>query len=1154
MSDGNLASQSFIPNAPLSTLPEMPLGARTSTGYFSMLDLDSDSISLDVLNNLTLPHEGRQSGFPAYSRHNFPYKKTTPDVSAYTKTGSLPWLNTGYVAVAQAEGGGRDSMPHPRGYVAVSDAMGVMKRQPSLPSMPTGISKSRISTPEEEIPPGAYCRVGSRTSPGPPVGAASSGYVGINQAIPLQTAPSSLTSTIPANKSPYVYCAITESLESPNSTPEKGSEGYVSVGDKHENMWAHSVPHPCMNDESREVSSAPVEGTRSRPSIPLRPNTSDVVVNHNRGGTRWPPLAPSLSKQSSGYVSQEALTHDPVVMSPKRLLAQSHEPHSVVLSANHKASMVTTIHTELWNRMSGESYTRWRSEPSDDEDEEGGPMRQEHGNSSVTVVTPTSRMGEVMKDATRTRLICIMALTCITCACVGGLIGYRAGTSKSKAIIDTVVAPVLAPDATFEELDTETAFKKSVFDLKQHLRPDVIKGYIRQISQTSSSLLPDYLESTWRNQGFDVTTTAFTVDLSKPDRTKPNTVMLTYKDGHKETLNPLPAALDTPPFLAYSPAGIAIGAVVYGHYGRREDLQTLQSLRGNIKGSILLLRHGKLHPGSKLHNAEQAGAAGVLFYPDPADIQGSRGGGSPYPNGTGLPDDGVIWKSLNTLPGDPATPFLPSLDNIYRASHTTERLPGIPAHVISSREAARLMTTLDGPEVPDTWRGGLGLVLHEGIRLEYNLGGGWLKNVTNLTLAVNNEIYQKEIKNIHATMPAQDNTRVIMLGCHYGSLHKEPGVGLASLLALSESLYRTFSSNWPHRKIVFSAWAATQYGMIGSTEFTQLYGPWVDQKVLGYLSLDDMLFGTGTLRVMSSPTLRQAIRDAATMVEWPVANKAGITLTVRDGWRLSDPIISNDVHISSPGSGSDFVSFTAQHGVPSAHFVAMGENWANTYSLRHSQYDSINAFTEYLDPTYKWTQMISTLVGTVAIIFSEKELPPIIFNEMSGDLYNGWQRFLDQHSSALNSTNYDFQGILDAIEREIEILDTHMDNLNKWYQELALEDSKILLDGGQTKFHSIERYRAIDERLQQLLMLERRLQGPRGVGRTFTTNVMIGPDPEDPESPIHYPHVSKAITLALNHKTPWQSVHQELSYVLAALTSYRELFPLYSKSDMLYPS
>lgn len=343
MTEGVLSLQQSSPSLALGTLPETPLGARrTSTGYISMPDNETDPINLplDVLGSLTLPHDGRQGVFPAYSRYSFASKKTsTPDLSPYTKAESLPWLNTGYVAVAQAEGGARDA-PGAHGYVAVGDAMGIMKRQPSLPSLNFGTNKS-LTTPDEDLPTGAYCRVGARGSPGPPPGI-SLGYVSITQDIPSHITPT-VTSSSPVNKSPYVTCAMAESIASPKKEPEKASGDYVSVGDMANGRWAHPVIPPNNSEESREVASAPVEGSRGRPFVPTRPNTSET--NHNRGGNRWTPSGPSLSKQSSGYVSgnvsQETLAfHDPVVMSPKKLLARSHEPHSVVYSPNHKPSMV----------------------------------------------------------------------------------------------------------------------------------------------------------------------------------------------------------------------------------------------------------------------------------------------------------------------------------------------------------------------------------------------------------------------------------------------------------------------------------------------------------------------------------------------------------------------------------------------------------------------------------------------------------------------------------------------------------------------------------------------------------------------------------------------------------------------------------------------
>lgn len=342
MEDG-LSLQQSTSSLALGTPSHQPLGARrASTGYISMPDQDAEGVNLplEMLGNVTLPHDSRPGGFPAYSRHNFPLKKTpTSEMSPYMKTGSLQRLNTGYVAVAQPDGGARDAMSQAHGYCGGED-LGVMKRQSSLSALPLTYNKS-ISTPDEDLPRGTYCRVGARGSPGPPPGP-SPGYVSITQAMPSHAMSHPVNTTSPTNKSPYVTFAMAKSMPSPTKEPEKAGEGYVSVGDMAEGRWANPVMMaPEDFEESREVSSAPLESTRGRPLLSTRPNTSEATIAHNRGARSFPPLAPSLSKQSSGYVSQDSLPfHDPVVMSPKRLLTQSKEPYSVIMPPDHKGTAV----------------------------------------------------------------------------------------------------------------------------------------------------------------------------------------------------------------------------------------------------------------------------------------------------------------------------------------------------------------------------------------------------------------------------------------------------------------------------------------------------------------------------------------------------------------------------------------------------------------------------------------------------------------------------------------------------------------------------------------------------------------------------------------------------------------------------------------------
>ncbi|KAK4304924.1 hypothetical protein Pmani_023157 [Petrolisthes manimaculis] len=321
-------------------------GRRTSTGYISMPTSEADGCNMPLsdLGNLTLPHERREGHLPPYSRHFYPYKKAYDFNSPYIKAQSLPWLNlnAGYVAVAQAEAANRE-MPQTQGYVAVGEeGLPGMKRQSSLLSLPLGVDKTARAS-DEDRPLGAYCRVGTRGIPAtsPPASSPSPGYVSVTPDLTAFTSPR----VIPPNKTPYVTYAMAEALSSPTKQPEKSA--YVSVGDMPSGRWAHPVHPTNVGEETRDVLSAPIEGTRARPhQPPTRPNTTDATGHHGReGANRFVPLGHSLSKQSSGYasgnVSQETLSfHDPVVMSPKKLLARSQEPHSVVYSPNHNSSMV----------------------------------------------------------------------------------------------------------------------------------------------------------------------------------------------------------------------------------------------------------------------------------------------------------------------------------------------------------------------------------------------------------------------------------------------------------------------------------------------------------------------------------------------------------------------------------------------------------------------------------------------------------------------------------------------------------------------------------------------------------------------------------------------------------------------------------------------
>ncbi|NXQ60473.1 TFR2 protein, partial [Anthoscopus minutus] len=83
--------------------------------------------------------------------------------------------------------------------------------------------------------------------------------------------------------------------------------------------------------------------------------------------------------------------------------------------------------------------------------------------------------------------------------------------------------------------------------------------------------------------------------------------------------------LDPEAFCAWSVPGNATGGLVYGHYGRPQDLAELRARGVSTQGQLMLLRLGRGSPAEKVAAAAAAGAVGVLLYPDPQDTAGPGG-------------------------------------------------------------------------------------------------------------------------------------------------------------------------------------------------------------------------------------------------------------------------------------------------------------------------------------------------------------------------------------------------------------------------------------------------------------------------------------------------------------------------------------------------
>ncbi|ELW65095.1 N-acetylated-alpha-linked acidic dipeptidase-like protein [Tupaia chinensis] len=368
----------------------------------------------------------------------------------------------------------------------------------------------------------------------------------------------------------------------------------------------------------------------------------------------------------------------------------------------------------------------------------------------------------------------------------------------------------------------------------------------------------------WRDpvSGLDVAEASeYEVLLSFPSQEQPNIVEVVDPTGNvlhsclqnEENITGEQAGPDVvPPYAAYAPPGTPQGLLVYANRGTEEDFKELQAQGIRLEGTIALTRYGGAGRGAKAVNAAKYGVAGVLVYTDPADINdGQSLPNETFPNSWRLPPSGVERGSYFEYFGDPLTPYLPAHHSSFRLDLVNvSGFPPIPAQPIGFQDAKYLLCNLDGPSAPAAWQGALGC--------DYKLGPGFLPN-GNLTdsqvrVSVHNQLELRNSSNVLGMIRgAVEPDRYVLYGNHRDSwVHGavDPSSGTAVLLELSRVLGTLLKKGtWrPRRSIVFASWGAEEFGLIGSTEFTEEFFSKLQERTVAYINVDISVFGIGVVR------------------------------------------------------------------------------------------------------------------------------------------------------------------------------------------------------------------------------------------------------------------------------------------------------------------
>ncbi|MEQ2188339.1 hypothetical protein GOODEAATRI_013922, partial [Goodea atripinnis] len=325
-----------------------------------------------------------------------------------------------------------------------------------------------------------------------------------------------------------------------------------------------------------------------------------------------------------------------------------------------------------------------------------------------------------------------------------------------------------SPAQTVPPPDVSLSWKDVTQLLTDKLSSEAFKKTLKEfdlLSRTAGSEgdlnLANRIFTTFKTLEMKPWTDIHYVQLPMPDSNNPNTV-----DFGSDVK---PAG-----YLAYSKPGRVEGRLVYGNYGRQEDLDFVQG-RVDLKGSVLLLRAGKITFAQQVDNAARMGASAVLIYLDTKDYN--------------LVTDTELYGHVHLGSGDPYTPGFPSFNHTQFAPTESAGLPKIPAQTITANTAAALLRNIGGPEVDAStdFKGELKSVT-------YKLGGS---------------------QNITVERDA------------WGRGYTRATVGTSVLIELANAFHEMVKKDEfrPKRSIIFASWTAGEFGSVGATEWLEVSMP-----------------------------------------------------------------------------------------------------------------------------------------------------------------------------------------------------------------------------------------------------------------------------------------------------------------------------------------
>ncbi|XP_053319145.1 transferrin receptor protein 2 [Spea bombifrons] len=482
------------------------------------------------------------------------------------------------------------------------------------------------------------------------------------------------------------------------------------------------------------------------------------------------------------------------------------------------------------------------------------------------------------------------------------------------------------------------------------------------------------LDHTWIDNHF--------VELQYPDSRSQNTLKI--MDADNKTVEDI--FIDRNLYSPYSATGSVVAGLVYANFGSKDDFKMLEGFGVNVSRQLVIVRAGNINFAEKVYNAESAGAAGVLIFPD-------------------TKEDTAIYGHVHLGSGDPNTPGFPSFNHTQFPSYKSAGLPKIPAQPISTSSARKLLSKLTGGNPPSLWNG-----------LSFSLSGlgPELQSPSHrLQLEVHNVARSVELFNVFGSVTGRSEPEhYIVVGAQrdsWGPGAAKSAVGTAILLELARTISVMVKNGFqPHRSLLFVSWDAGDFGSVGATEWLEGYLSMLHLKAAAYMSLDTAVLGDEMFVAKSSPVFKKLIEFVIKKVDNPRRSQQTIydfiVSQYKSDWQ-------SEVFLPL-AMDTDAFAFTAFGGVPALEFSFVEESQKYQYlDTMKDTYDSLNAVVNGRLPAIALS--VAQVAGLSLIKLIHDNILPLDYTEYNSVLLKHVLE-LSRHQQTLKSLGLDFDWLSSA--------------------------------------------------------------------------------------------------------------------------------------------